>query len=121
MVAHGLQPLGATAEGGKVDIAAIWTGARDAGFEPAVVAAQAPVHQVDHQIGGTAVAARDPATGAAGQHRRVAAPVEKDQALLAECGATLDGGQCGFSRPVSMQRPAGIASATARSGNSSRR
>ena len=45
-------------------------------------------------------AIRYPAAGAAGQHRRVAAPVEKDQALLAECEATLDGGQYGAGEAV---------------------
>jgi hypothetical protein len=91
-----------------------------------VVAAQALVGQMQHEVGGAAPAARDPAAGRAGQHRRVAAPVEEDQALLAALEAlcspassAADRPSCNFSRRVSTMRTAGMASATARSGNSS--
>jgi hypothetical protein len=48
---HGFEALGAAAEGQQIDIAAVRAGARNAGFEAAVVAAQALVGQVQHQVG----------------------------------------------------------------------
>ena len=52
------------------------------GFESAVVAAQAPVGLMQDEVGGTAMAAREPAAGGAGEYRRIAAAVEEDEALL---------------------------------------
>ena len=58
--------------------------ARGTGFgEAAVVAAQRPVLLVEDAPGAAVRAAAQPAAFAALQHRRVAAPVEEDQALLA--------------------------------------
>jgi hypothetical protein len=98
----------------------------ECGLEAAVVAAQALVGQVQHEVGGAAPAARDPAAGRAGQHRRIAAPVEEDQALLAALEALCSPASsaalrpsCNFSRRVSTMRTTGMASATARSGSSS--
>jgi hypothetical protein len=72
-------------------------------------------------------AARDPAAGRTGQHRRIAAPVEEDEALLAAlqpacckpASRAADRPSCNFSRRVSTIRTTGMASATARSGSSS--
>ena len=90
---HGFEALRTAPEGQQVDVAAIGAGARHARFEAAVVAAQAPVRQVQHEVGGATLAARDPAAGRTGQHRRIAAPVEEDQALLAALEAQLQAGQ----------------------------
>jgi hypothetical protein len=67
--------------------------ARGTRLEAAVVAAQALVGQVQHQVGGAAPATRDPAAGRAGQYRRIAAAVEEDQALFAAVEAALQAGQ----------------------------
>ena len=53
------------------------------GFAAAVMTAQALVGQMHHHIGGATFARRHPAAGWASQHRRIAAPVEKQQRLLA--------------------------------------
>jgi hypothetical protein len=90
---HGFEALRAAPEGQQVDVAAIGAGARDGGLEAAVVAAQALVGQVQYQVGGAAPATRDPAAGRAGQYRRIAAPVEEDQALFAAVEAALQAGQ----------------------------
>jgi hypothetical protein len=87
------EALGAAAEGLDVLVAAVGAGQRDAGLEAAVVAAQAPVGQVQHHVGGAVRAAADPAAGRAREHRGVAAPVEEDEALLALLQAHLDGPQ----------------------------
>jgi hypothetical protein len=87
------EALGAAAEGLDVLVAAVGAGQRDAGLEAAVVAAQAPVGQVQHHVGGAVRAAADPAAGRAREHRGVAAPVEEDEALLALLQARLDGPQ----------------------------
>jgi hypothetical protein len=99
---HGFEALGATAEGQQIDIAAVRAGARNAGFETAVVAAQALVGQMQHQVGRAAAAARNPAAGRAGQHRRIAAPVEEDQALLAALEAHGERGEQ-FRREALLQ------------------
>jgi hypothetical protein len=51
---HGFQTLGTAAEGQQVDVAAIGTGPRNARFETAVMATQALVRQMQHEIGGAA-------------------------------------------------------------------
>ena len=76
-----------------------------------------------HQVRGAAPAARDPAAGRAGQHRRVAAPVEEHQALLAALEPLAQRGEqrARTGRPATSRgacrRSAhvGMASATARS------
>ncbi|OMP13723.1 nucleolar complex protein 14 [Corchorus olitorius] len=75
--------LGAAPERRDVDVAAVWAVMRDARFVPAVVAAQAPLRLVQHQVRRAARTARQPAARVAGQHRRVAAAVEEQQALFA--------------------------------------
>ena len=52
-------------------------------LEAAVMAAQTAVGLMQHQVGGTALTARYPAAGRTGEHRRVAAAIEEDQALFA--------------------------------------
>ncbi|MPN26579.1 hypothetical protein SDC9_174004 [bioreactor metagenome] len=74
----------------------------------AVVTAQAPVCQMHHQVGRTVRAAADPATGRAGQHGCIAAPVEKHQALLPPLQTFANRGlQCGAEALVQLQ-PSGI-------------
>ena len=89
-----LQPafnaLRAAAEGMDVLVATGRAGARHAVFVAAMVTAQTLVGHVQHQIGGTTAATRHPATGRATQHRRIAPPVEENQALLATRQARLD-------------------------------
>ncbi len=74
-----LQPyfkaLRAAAEGMNILVAASRAGFRHAALESAVMAAQAAIGQVEDEIGGAALAARHPAAGRAGQHRRIAAAI----------------------------------------------
>ncbi len=92
---HGFQALCAAPEGQQIDVAAVGTGARNECFEAAVVAAQALVGQMQHEVGGAALAARDPAAGRTGQHRGITAPVEEHQALLAAFQSLLQSGEQG--------------------------
>jgi hypothetical protein len=64
------------------------------------MAAQAAVGQVQHEVGGAALAARDPAARGAGQHRRIAAPVEEDEALFAALQTLTEGAQQDAGQPV---------------------
>jgi len=62
--------------------------------------AQAVIAEVQHQVGSAAVAVRSPAAGGAGEHRRIAAAIEKEQALLATRQALFDRLQQGAGEPV---------------------
>ncbi len=88
-----LQALGTAAERQDVLVAATGAVARDRLLAPAVVAAQPPVGQVQHQIGGAGGATAYPAAGRASQHRGVAAPVEEHQTLFAALQARGDSSQ----------------------------
>ena len=93
------QPLGALTEPGQIEIAAIGTGAWHRSLGSTVVtdqpiagralrARRRPMHD---PIGVALVAAAKPATGRARKHRGVAAPIEKDQRLLATGNGVGDG------------------------------
>jgi hypothetical protein len=77
------EPLGAAAERCDVDVAAAWAGARHAFGEAAVVAAQRAVYLVKDAVGAAVRALAFPVAVVAGQHRRIAAPVQKNQRLFA--------------------------------------
>ena len=66
----------------QVDVAAAGAGAGNGAFCAAVMAAQRAAHLMHHHARGAASAARSPAAGLAGEHRRVAAPIDEHQALL---------------------------------------
>ena len=85
-----LELLGAAAQRRDIGVAAVRAGARHALGEAAVVAAQRAVGLVEDAPCAAVRAAALPATGAAVQHRRVAAAVEQQQALLAARDALLD-------------------------------
>jgi hypothetical protein len=116
-----LDTLGAAAEGLDVLVTAARAGVRNRTVAAAVMAAQAAIGEVHHQVGRAVRAAADPAAGRARQHRRVAAAVEKDQALLAALQALRDRDMQRRAQAfvelgprVSMQRTAGSVAATAR-------
>ena len=88
-----LQPLGAAAHRRDVHVAAHRAGARHAFGVAAVMAAQGAVDLVEHAEGAAVRAFAFPVAGSAGEHGRVAAPVQKDQRLLAARDALLDGVQ----------------------------
>jgi len=88
---HRFQALRAAPEGAQVLVATGRAAFRQARFEAAVMAAQAAVDQMQHQIGGAAMAVRGPAASGTGQHRCVAPAIEEEQALLAARQALLDG------------------------------
>ena len=83
------EPLGAAADRRDVEVAAFGAGARHALGEAAVVAAQAAVELVEDAPGAAVRAAALPTAVAAVQHRRVAAAVQEDEALLAGVDALL--------------------------------
>jgi hypothetical protein len=78
-----LEPFGAAADRRDVGVAAIGAGARHRRGQAAVMAAQRPVLLVEDAPRAAMRAAAQPAAFAALQHRRIAAPVEEDEALLA--------------------------------------
>ncbi len=77
-----LDTLRTAAERPDVLVTAARAGGRDGAVAAAVVAAQAAVGQMHHQVGRTVRTAAHPAAGGAGQHRRVAPAVQEHQALL---------------------------------------
>src|SRR5206468_11340972 len=85
------QPLGAAAERRDVEVAALRAGARHALGEAAVMAAQCTIELVEHAPRAAVRAAALPAAIGAMQHRRIAAAVEEDEALLAAIDARLQG------------------------------
>ena len=78
-----LQPFGAPTDRRDVQIAALRAGTRHRLGKAAVVAAQAAVNLVEHTERAAMRARAFPVTRGAMQHRGVAAPVQKYQALLA--------------------------------------
>ena len=77
------QPLGAAPDRRNVDVAAGRAGARYALGKTAVVAAQRAVDLVKNPVGAAMRTLAFPAAVVAGQHRGIAAPVQKNQRLLA--------------------------------------
>src|SRR5207248_1292227 len=65
------------------DVAAGRARARNAVLRAAMVAAQPPIRGVQHEVRSAASARGAPAAGFAGEHGRVAAPVDEYEALLA--------------------------------------
>ena len=65
-----------------------------------MVTAQAVVSEMHDQIGRAALAGRRPAAGNTGENVRVAATVEKNEALLGACQALLDGCEHGGRESV---------------------
>ena len=133
-----LEPLGAAPDRRDVEVAALGTGARHRLGQAAMVAAQSPVLLVEDAPGAAVRAAAEPAAFAALQHRRIAAPVQEHQALLAagdplaQCRHDLrreprdgSGAEAARSprgkRPMSTRRIAGQAAPPTRSGKAMRR
>ena len=85
------EALGAAAHRLDVGIAAVRACARHPHGESAVVASKRPVHAVEHAPGAAMGATALPAAVHAFEHRRIAAPVEEHQALLATSDAILQG------------------------------
>ncbi|MNS74343.1 hypothetical protein D3C72_1078170 [compost metagenome] len=83
----------------NIDIAAVRAVMRHWRFQPAVVAAQPALRPVQHEVRRATRAAGEPATAIAGQHRRIAAPVQEQQALLAALQPLLDGVQQRHGEP----------------------
>gem|GEM_PF-5700821 len=77
------EPLGAAPDRRDVDVAAARTGAWHAFGEAAMVAAQRAVDLVKHAVRATVRALAFPVAVQARQYRRIAAPVQKNQRLLA--------------------------------------
>ena len=94
------EALGAAPEGQDVLVATGRASLGHAAFEAAVMAAQAAVGEVQHQVGRAARAVGDPAAGGTAENRRVAAAVEEDQALLAACQTRADGAQQHAGQPI---------------------
>ena len=90
---NGFDALRAAPERLDVLIAAGRASARHAALEAAVMTTQAPVGEMQNEIGSAARAMRNPAARGAGQHRRIAAPVEEDEALFAALEPLPDGAQ----------------------------
>ena len=90
-----LQTLGPAPHRSEVQIAALGAGARNRLCVAAVVAAQRAVRLVEDPEGAAVRAAAFPVAGAALQYRRVAAAVQKNQALLASGDALADRRQQG--------------------------
>ena len=86
-----LDHLGPAADRHDVHVAAGRAGPRHRFGEAAVVAAQAAVDLVEHPIGAAVRALAFPAAVMAGQHRRIAATVQKNQRLLAALYALCNG------------------------------
>ena len=82
--------LGATPQGQNIWVATAWAGARHALAVAAMVAAQRAVAFVKHPKRAAMPAGAFPAAVAAMEHRRIAAPVQEHQALLAACDAFFD-------------------------------
>ena len=78
-----LDPLRPASEYLQVGVTAFRTGARNALGQSAMVATQPPRGQVHDHVRRTAPAALHPATGRAGQRRRIAAAIEENERLLA--------------------------------------
>ena len=101
-----LDALRAAAERLQIDIAAGRAGVRDAQFQAAVMAAQAPLRPVQHHERRAARAVADPPARLAAQHGRVAAPVQEQQRLLAALHAHAQrlhqGGRQAFLRLVAL-------------------
>ena len=95
-----LKPLRAAAKRAQILVSTSRTRLRDARLEATVVAAQTAVAQVQHQIGRAAMAIRGPAAGAAGQHRRITAAIEEEQALLGTRQALFDRPQHGAGEAI---------------------
>src|SRR6185295_8912472 len=84
----------------EVDVAAGRAGARHAFLGAAVVTAQAPVPGMQDEVRRAAAAARRPAARLAGKHRRIAPPVDENEALLAARKALADRGEGRFGEAV---------------------
>ena len=80
---RGFDALRALADRREILVAALRAGRGHRRLVAAMMAAQPPVLEMQHELRRAAVAARDPAAAAAQQHRRVAAAVDENQALLA--------------------------------------
>src|SRR4030095_12547861 len=78
-----LDPLRPLTHRREILIAALGAGRRDGRLVTAVVATHPLILEVQHELRGAAVAARDPPAAAAGEHRREAAAVDEYEALLA--------------------------------------
>jgi len=77
-----LQPLRTMTGRVQISVAATGTGWRDFLLMAAMVTAQTALPQVHHQPCTAAHAGCYPVAGAAQKHRRIAAPVDEQQALL---------------------------------------
>ena len=86
-----LEALGAATDRRDVGVAALRAAARHRFGEAAVVAAQRPVLLVEDAPGAAMRAAAQPAAVAALEHRRVAAPIQEDEALHAAADALAQG------------------------------
>ena len=127
-----LQPLGAAPDRRDVEVAALRAGARHPLGEAAVMAAQGAVELVEDPPGAAVRAAAAPAAVVALQHRRIATPIEEQQALLAARDALAHRGRAGAAtapRPpacfgsccMSTSRTVGSAAPPIRLGIDSRR
>ena len=79
--------FGAAPDRCDVDVAAIGAAARHRVGVAAVMAAQRAVELVKDAVGAAVCALALPAAVVAGQHRRIATPVQKDERLLPACHA----------------------------------
>src|SRR5205085_2828825 len=78
-----LDALRTPAHGLEIDVATRRAAARNRLLGAAVMAVQASIRGVEHEPSSAALAARVPAARLARQDRRIAAPVDENQALLA--------------------------------------
>ena len=78
-----LNTLGAAAKSLYVDVAAGRTGTWNGGITAAMMAPKTPVSEMHDKVGRAMRTVADPSTRAAGEHWRIAAPVQEHQALLA--------------------------------------
>src|SRR5215467_13131670 len=80
---RGLDSLRPSPESLQPGVAALGAGARDTFAEAAVVATQAALGKMHDQVGRAAPTALQPAARGAGEHGRVATPVEENERLFA--------------------------------------
>lgn len=69
----------------ELGVAAVRTGGRYGCDVPAMVTAQLPLPEVQHQLSGATMAPGDPAATVAHEHGRVPTPVNENEALFASC------------------------------------
>ena len=88
----------------QILVAALRTRGRNAFLMAAMVAAQALVLEMQHELGRAAMAVRGPAATPANQHRRITAAVDENQALLAAFYGRIDRPQQFLRQAVDQRR-----------------